>query len=130
MLFQFVIRSAVYFYNAGTYLIQYLCGELENEYLSDSKSNQEQKSLEDILKSVQKHITSTNICARLEPGKEVEVKQTIEWIASLSDKITFKKVDTPGTVTNISTPELPQWPNNPLDSIISFLQNTFVSKRN
>jgi hypothetical protein len=101
---------------------------MTNEYLSlNSNSNQEPKSLEDILKIVQNHITAETFFLKLNPNdtEGVEVKQTIEWRASLSDKITFKKADIPGTVTNISisTPEPPQ----PWD-IISFLKNNFFSK--
>ena len=100
------------FYNAGSYLIQYLCKELKKEFLSNNNSNQEPKSLEDILKNVQNHINTEKICLKLESSQEeVEVKQTIEWIASLSDRISFKKADTPGTETVISIPE-PQSQNN------------------
>jgi hypothetical protein len=107
-----------------------------NEYLSlNSNSNQEPKSLEDILKIVQNHITAETFFLKFPNDTEwVEVKQTIEWRASLSDKITFKKADIPGTVTNISisTPEPPQ----PWDNILrlltpifkSFPKNNFFSK--
>ncbi|XP_046449952.1 uncharacterized protein LOC124198235 isoform X2 [Daphnia pulex] len=120
----------------GSYLIYYLCRELTNEYLNQdqTKPNQEKKSLEDILKSVQNHITAEKIYMKLNPNdtEGVEVKQTIEWRASLSDKIPLKKADIPGTVTNISisTPEPPQPPDNILTPFKSFLKNTFFSKGN
>lgn len=126
----------VSFFNTGTYLIYYLCSELTNEYLNQeqTKPNQEKKSLEDILKIVQNHITAETFFLKLNPNdtEGVEVKQTIEWRASLSDKITFKKADIPGTVTNISisTPEPPQPWDNILTPIKSFIINTFFSKGN
>jgi hypothetical protein len=67
---------------------------MEKEYLNSNTLNQEPKSLEDILKNVQNHISSTNII-----WENTEVKQTIEWRASLSDRIAFKKADTPGVAS-------------------------------
>ncbi len=63
--------------------------------------NQEPTSFEDILKQVQSHINPRVYRVKFN-GKTIEAKQTIEWRASLTDRIRLKKADTPGIVKNIS----------------------------
>ena len=82
-------------------MIQHLCRVLYEECLSPNQ--QEPKSFEDILKQVQSHINPRVYRVKLQRDKEpIEVKQTIEWRASLTDRIRLKKADTPGIVKNIS----------------------------
>ena len=64
-------------------------------------TNPDTNNLEDVLKKVQKHI----IDLKLMDEDEIEVKQTIEWRSSLTDKIAFKKAEKPGKEKAISIPE-------------------------
>ena len=86
-------------------LIQFLCIELKEEYLTDKARSKEKKSLEDILKNVQNHIHSKTINILGQNKEIIEVKQTIEWTASLSDRIAFKKAETRGVLMSIKIPD-------------------------
>jgi hypothetical protein len=64
---------------------------MEEEYLNSNTLNRQLKSLKDILKNVQNHISSANIIWKDENGENTEVKQTMEWRASMSAELHLRK---------------------------------------
>jgi predicted nucleic-acid-binding protein len=84
-------------------------------------------SFEDILKEVQNLINPRVYRVKFN-GKTIEAKQTIEWRASLSDRIVFKKAKTTGIVKTISISKHESGDENWLTKITPFINAFFKIK--